>query len=77
MRKKYRIYVVNNETKEIYTNTKYDNINDFKKEKKGYAEIEGERYKFNLKISDENFIYENKKNEDWILTIDIKIKGRK
>ncbi|MBU3131079.1 HAMP domain-containing histidine kinase [Clostridium gasigenes] len=68
---------VNNETKEIYTNTKYDNIDDFKKEKKGYAEIEGERYKFNLKIDNENFVYENKKNEDWILTIDRKIKGRR
>ncbi|MGL5353226.1 MAG: hypothetical protein ACRDA5_07855, partial [Clostridium sp.] len=67
---------VNNETEEIYTNTKYDNIDDFKKERKGYAIVEGDRYNFDLKIGDEKFVYEKKERIDWILNINGQIKGR-
>lgn len=67
---------VNNETEEIYTNTKYDNIDDFKKERKSYAIVEGDRYNFNLKIGDEKFVYEKKERNDWILNINGQIKGR-
>ncbi|NKF07369.1 HAMP domain-containing histidine kinase [Clostridium gasigenes] len=54
--KNIKFMTVNNRTNEIYTNTEYDSISDFKDKEKGYAEIEGENYKFRVRINNEKFI---------------------
>jgi len=57
--KNIKYMVVNNKTNKINTNVPYDNIVDFKKNEKGYAQIEGKNNSYNVKINKEDSKYRN------------------
>lgn len=65
--KNMKYIAVNNYTKEVQSNTQYKSISDFKNNEKGYVEIEGENFTFNMKIDNEEFNYnENINNRERI-----------
>lgn len=61
--KNIRYIVVNNSTNEVQSNTVHKSISDFKKSETGYyVEIEGENSNINMRINNEEFIYDESRN---------------